>query len=82
MLSGKRAMNPPLGLATLAALYRASVRNLAYYLAPRHSDRRPLQERLDHIGASSLGHAKSNVLANVDKALVIVRQLTGDGREP
>jgi hypothetical protein len=61
--------------------YRASVGNLTYYLAPRHSGRRPFQERPDHIGASSLGHAKSNVLANVDKVLVIVRQLTGDGRE-
>lgn len=62
--------------------YRASARNLAHYLALRHSDWRPLQESLRHIGLSSLGHAESNVLANLDKILVILHQLDGESWRP
>jgi pyruvate kinase len=57
--------------------YRASARNLAHYLALRESDRRPLQERLAWVGASSLGRAESHVLANLDKVLGILHRLTG-----
>jgi len=62
--------------------YRASARNLAHYLALRHSDLRLLQESLGHIGLSSLGHSESHVLANIDKILVILYQLTGQLWQP
>jgi pyruvate kinase len=52
-----------------------SARNLAHYLALRHKDRRPLQEKLARIGVSSLGRAESNVLANLDKVLGILHRL-------
>jgi pyruvate kinase len=58
--------------------YRASARNFAHYLALRQRDRRPLQEKLDHIGVSSLGRAESNVLANLDKILGILQRLDGE----
>ncbi|MEW6512651.1 MAG: pyruvate kinase [Pseudomonadota bacterium] len=54
-----------------------SARNLAHYLALRHKDRRPLQEKLAWIGVSSLGRAESNVLANLDKVLGILHRLQG-----
>lgn len=52
-----------------------SARNLAHYLALRHNDRRPLQDKLARIGLSSLGRAESNVLANLDKVLGILHRL-------
>lgn len=63
--------------------YRASARNFSHYLALRQRDRRPLQEKLDHIGVSSLGRAESNVLANLDKILGILQRLDGEiGQSP
>lgn len=55
--------------------FEPSARNLAHYLALRHADRRPLQEKLAWIGVSSLGRAESNVLANLDKVLGILHRL-------
>ena len=55
--------------------FQPSARNLAHYLALRHEDRRPLQEKLAWIGVSSLGRAESNVLANLDKVLGILHRL-------
>jgi pyruvate kinase len=69
-------------LASVDPGYRESARNLAHYLALRQSDRRPLQEKLDRIGASSLGRAESNVLANLDKVLGILHRLTGQPWQP
>lgn len=62
--------------------YRASARNFAHYLALRQRDRRPLQEKLDRIGVSSLGRAESNVLANLDKILNILQRLAGVSWQP
>ena len=55
--------------------FQPSARNLAHYLALRHNDRRPLQEKLAWIGVSSLGRCESNVLANIDKVLGILHRL-------
>ena len=57
--------------------YKVSARNLAHYLALRHSDRRELQEWLSRVGLSSLGRAESHVMANLDKVLGILHRLTG-----
>jgi pyruvate kinase len=69
-------------LGSVDTAYKASARNLAHYLALRHSDRRPLQEQLARIGLSSLGRAESHVLANLDKVLGILHRLTGQIWEP
>ena len=57
--------------------YEFSARNLAHYLALRHSDQRALQEWLTRVGLSSLGRAESHVMANLDKVLGILHRLTG-----
>ena len=57
--------------------YALSARNLAHYLALRHSDQRTLQEWLTRVGLSSLGRAESHVMANLDKVLGILHRLTG-----
>lgn len=57
--------------------YRASARNLLHYLVLRREDRRLLQKKLSRIGTSSLGHAESHVLANLDKVLRILYRITG-----
>lgn len=44
--------------------------------ALRRKDRRHLQLKLASLGLSSLGHAESHVLANVDKVLGILHRLT------
>ncbi len=62
--------------------YRSSASNLAHYLALRHNDRRPLQEKLAQLGLSSLGRSESNVLANLDKVLGILHRLTGQPWQP
>ncbi len=59
------------------ASYRASARNLVHFLVLRSSDHRSLQEKLAWLGLSSLGRAESHVLANLDKVLGILHQLTG-----
>lgn len=43
-----------------------SMLNLAHYLALRHRDLRPLQDRLALLGLSSLGRVEGHVLASLD----------------
>ena len=62
--------------------YEFSARNLAHYLALRHSDQRALQEWLTRVGLSSLGRAESHVMANLDKVLGILHRLTGSPGSP
>ena len=69
-------------LQGIDASYKASARNLAHYLALRHSDRRDLQEWLSRVGLSSLGRAESHVMANLDKVLGILHRLTGQPWAP
>jgi pyruvate kinase len=69
-------------LQSIDSSYKASARNLAHYLALRHSDRRDLQEWLSRVGLSSLGRAESHVMANLDKVLGILHRLTGQPWEP
>src|SRR5512144_2196900 len=55
--------------------HRASAVNLAHYLALRKVDLRRIQERLSHLGVSSLGRAETHVLANLDKVLGLLHLL-------
>jgi pyruvate kinase len=73
MLEVESRLAPWIGSVDPAFL--PSARNLAHYLALRHRDRRPLQDKLAWIGVSSLGRAESNVLANLDKVLGILHRL-------
>jgi pyruvate kinase len=73
MLDIESRLAPLIG--KVAPGFLPSARNLAHYLALRHKDRRPLQEKLAWIGVSSLGRAESNVLANLDKVLGILHRL-------
>lgn len=61
---------------------RPSARNLVHYLGLRTHDLEPVQRVLAAHGLSSLGHAESHVLANLDAVLHVLRALTGDGRAP
>lgn len=63
-------------LEAVSAEYRASARNLLHYLTLRREDRRLLQEKLAWVGTSSLGHAESHVLGNLDKVLGILHRIT------
>jgi len=64
-------------LSQLSPTQRPSAINLAHYLALRHFDLRPLQQRLSRIGVSSLGRAETHVMANLDKVLGILHRLAG-----
>ena len=64
-------------IAEVGVHQRASARNLIHYLALRATDQRELQESLGRLGVSSLGRAESAVLANVNKVIGILHQLTG-----
>lgn len=75
MLASEQAFGEQ--LARVSADYLPSARNLIHYLVLRQRDRRPLQEKLAWLGLSSLGHAESHVLANLDKVLGILHRLTG-----
>lgn len=57
------------------AQFRDSLRNLAYYLALRHHDLRPLQVALMPLGLSSLGRSESRVLANLDAVIATLGAL-------
>ncbi|NVO07786.1 MAG: pyruvate kinase [Rhodoferax sp.] len=72
--SEKRYAN---AIARVGPHQRASARNLIHYLALRATDLRTLQDSLGRLGVSSLGRAESHVLANVDKVIGILHQLTG-----
>jgi pyruvate kinase len=56
---------------------RASARNLVHYLSLRAHDLAPVQRVLAAHGLSSLGHAESHVLANLDAVLRALRSLAG-----
>lgn len=75
MLATERAFSER--LLAVSPPHQPSARNLVHYLALRQEDRRPLQEKLAWLGLSSLGHAESHVLANLDKVLGILHRLTG-----
>lgn len=47
-----------------------SIQNLAYYMAFRKNDLRPLQSKLQRYGLSSLGRLESRVIENIDTILV------------
>lgn len=60
---------------------RASAVNLAHYLAFRSADLRSLQIRLSRLGLSSLGRCETDVLANLDRVIGLLRRLLEpDGR--
>jgi pyruvate kinase len=73
MLDYQRQLAP--WLADVDPEHEASAANLAHYLALRRFDLRGLQERLAWIGVSSLSHAETHVLANLDKVLGILHRL-------
>jgi pyruvate kinase len=50
----------------LAPERRASAQNLLHYLALRSRDLRPLQDRLTHLGLSSIGRSEPHVLATLN----------------
>lgn len=61
---------------------RPSARNLIHYLGLRAHDLGPVQRVLAAHGLSSLGHAESHVLANLDAVLRALRALTGRAAPP
>ncbi|MGR8934681.1 MAG: pyruvate kinase [Gammaproteobacteria bacterium] len=56
-----------------------SAENLAYYVALRRRDLRPLQRRLAEAGFSSLGRSESHVLANLNAVIRLLQQVVGAG---
>lgn len=64
-------------LAGVSGDYAFSARNLIHYLALRSTDLRQIQQKLSWLGLSSLGHAESHVLANLNKVLGLLHRLTG-----
>jgi pyruvate kinase len=48
---------------------QASARNLLHYMALRNRDLRPLQDRLAHLGLSSIGRAEPHVMATLNAVL-------------
>ena len=57
--------------------YREGGRNLLHYLALRHQEVRPLQERLAALGLSSLGRSEAHALATVDAVTENLHRLLG-----
>ncbi|MCK6448376.1 MAG: pyruvate kinase [Planctomycetes bacterium] len=57
--------------------HAAGARNLAHYLALRAREMRPLQERLAHLGLSSLGRSEAHALASVEAVLASLGALGG-----
>jgi pyruvate kinase len=56
--------------------------NLAYYLALRHHDLRPLQSALMPWGLSSLGRIESRVLPNLDAVIATLSAICQTSKEP
>ena len=56
-------------------LSRFSALNLAYYLAVRCHDLRPVQERLLPLGLSSLGRSEARTMANLDAVMATLGRL-------
>jgi pyruvate kinase len=63
-------------------VHRASVVNLAQYLALRRHDIRPLQEQLAALGLSSLGRAEAHVLASTSQVRTLVDLLRAEPARP
>ena len=57
---------------------RPSAANLLHYVALRRQDIRSLQEKLELMGISSLGHSESHVLYNVDVVIRILQRLANE----
>lgn len=55
--------------------FLSSARNLAYYLALRHRDLRPLQAALMRWGLSSLGRIEARVMPNLDAVIATLSVL-------
>ncbi len=68
-------------LAPVRAEHAAGARNLAHYLALRAREVRPLQERLAHLGLSSLGRCEAHALAGVEAVLATLAELAGRPEE-
>jgi pyruvate kinase len=58
--------------------FRISAHNLAYYLALRKSDLRPLQAALMPWGLSSLGRIEARVLPNLDAVIATLGTICGE----
>jgi pyruvate kinase len=65
-------------LGTFDPTFQDSASNLLHYLALRQRDLRPLQERLSHMGLSSLGRAEAHVLATVDAVRRMLQAAVGE----
>jgi pyruvate kinase len=62
-------------LQTLHPSFQKSGANLLHYLALRHQDIRPLQEKLACLGLSSLGRTEAHVLATMNALLAVLCDL-------
>ena len=62
--------------------FKQSARNLAYYLALRRHDLRPLQQELVPLGVSSLGRCEAHVLPTLDAVLATLAVIAGAGAGP
>ena len=51
--------------------------NLSMYVALRHHDIRPIQDKLAQVGISSLGRVESNILDNIELVIDILSLVTG-----
>jgi pyruvate kinase len=71
-----------LGRSGVHPAHAASARNLLHYLALRRRDLRPVQDRLDRLGLSSLGRCEADVLANLDSVLDVLERLQGGPAQP
>src|SRR5262245_24412837 len=58
--------------------YLISALNLAYYLALRRRDLRPLQNALQPWGLSSLGRSESRVMPSLDAVIATLSQMSGE----
>lgn len=58
--------------------YQESARNLLHYLALRTIDLRPIQSQLFALGISSISHAESTALANVESVIDWLDLLNGN----
>ena len=65
-------------IRSLPSQRQASAHNLLCYLALRQHDLRSLQDRLAHLGLSSIGRAESNVLATLTAVSHNLKVLRGD----
>ncbi len=58
--------------------YLISALNLAYYLALRRRDLRPLQSALQPWGLSSLGRSEARVMPSLDAVIATLSQISGE----